>query len=165
MFIARKISRAKWNARQGLAAGEISADAVTGDLRTQGDTLSFWRCHTDASGDIEEAVLAIAAAGDRVDKLDVVWLADEELRSDGLSLQDTNGRTPVVDLVTRHVDVCRLDYVRLGKIAHHVDRAIKDTRYHRFAKGHVKKFLLTAVGRGRINVNDLKDGVRVEISG
>ncbi len=109
-------------------------------------------------------MLAIAAAGERVDKLDVVWLADEELRSDGLSLADTNGRTPVEDLVTRHVDVRSLDYVRLGKIAHHVDRAIKDTRHHRFAKGHVKKLLLAAVGQGRINVYDLKDGIRAEIS-
>ena len=114
MFVVRKASRVKWSVRPGLADGEISADAVTGDLRTQGGALSFWRCHTAASSDIEEAVLAIAAAGDHVDKLDVVWLANEQLQTDGLSLKDTQGRTPAVDLATRHVDVCRLDYVRLG---------------------------------------------------
>ena len=165
MFVARKISRAKWNVRRGLADGEISADAVTGDPRTQGDTLSFWRCHTDASSEVEEAVLAIAAAGDRIDKLDVVWLADEKLLTDGLSLKDSRGRTPVVDLVTRHVDVCKLDYVRLGKVAHHVDRAIKDKRYRRFSKARVKKLLLAAIRQGRINVDDLGDGVRAVISG
>ena len=31
MFLARKITRAKWDAEQGMAEGEISADAVTGD--------------------------------------------------------------------------------------------------------------------------------------
>lgn len=46
----------------------------------------------------------------------------------------------------------------------HVDGAIKDTRYQRFAKGHVKILLLAAVGQGRINVYDLKDRIRAEIS-
>ena len=46
----------------------------------------------------------------------------------------------------------------------YVDGAIKDVRQQRFAKGHVKKLLLAAVGQGRINVYDLKDGIRAEIS-
>lgn len=46
----------------------------------------------------------------------------------------------------------------------HVDGAIKDTRCQRFAKEHTKKFLLAAVGQGRINVYGLMDGIREEIS-
>ena len=34
MFLARKITRAKWNPQKGLSEGEIVADAVTADLRT-----------------------------------------------------------------------------------------------------------------------------------
>lgn len=79
MFLARKITRAKWDTGQGLSAGEISADAVTSDLRTKENTLSFWNCRTETNGDVEDAVLAIAAAGDRLDRLDVVWLAYDEL--------------------------------------------------------------------------------------
>lgn len=66
MFIARKISRAKWQVGPGLANDENSADAVTGELRTQGAVPSFWRFHTDARSDVEEAVLEIAAAGDHI---------------------------------------------------------------------------------------------------
>ena len=66
MFLTRKITRAKWEAKQGLAADEIPSDAITIDLRTQGNALSFWQCPTDAVSDVEEAALAIAAAGERV---------------------------------------------------------------------------------------------------
>ena len=110
MFLARKISREKWdairNSSLGLTAGEISADAVTGDLRTRDNALSVWHCRTDRNGDIEDAALAIAAAGDRLDKIDIVWLADEELRADGHILKVTRGITPIKDLADRHVDIC-----------------------------------------------------------
>ena len=69
MFLARKITRAKWNPKNGLSAGEIPADAVTVDLRTRENSLSFWRCGLGEKEQVEEAALAIAAAGDRVDSL------------------------------------------------------------------------------------------------
>ena len=168
MFLARKIARAKWdatrNSERGLAEGEISADAVTADLRTQGDTLSFWQCYTEANGDVEDVVLAIAAASDRLDKLDIVWLAVEDLQEDGHTLKDSAGRTPVADIVKRHVDICKLDYVRLGKVAQRVAGAIQRKRCRRFTKGRVKELLSTAVGQGRINPKDLADSLREEIA-
>ena len=167
MFLARKIARAKWDAKRnierGLEDGEISADAVTGDLRTQKDTLSFWRCRTGANVDIEDAALAIAAAGERLDKLDIVWLADNELQADGHTLKDTKGRTPVADLSERHVDICKLDYVRLGKMAQRVVAAVADRRCRRLTKARVKGLLVAAVGKGRIIPHELADGLRSEI--
>ena len=41
MFVARMITRAKWDPKPELQTGEISADAVTGDLRTRYNSLSF----------------------------------------------------------------------------------------------------------------------------
>ena len=169
MFVARKIARAKWDAKRniqrGLKSGEISADAVTGDLRTREDTLSFWRCLTDTNGDIEDAALAIAAAGERVDKLDIVWLADDGLRADGLTLKSTEGRTPVADLAERHVDICELDYDRLGRVASHLVAAIENEQYRRLTKARVRKLLVTAVERDRIDPAGLSEGLREEIVG
>ena len=82
MFLARKISLAKRSKKSELEVGEIPADAVTADLRTQDNKLSFWRCGDGKRVEIEEAALAIAAAWESVDKIDVVWLAADELRSD-----------------------------------------------------------------------------------
>ena len=77
MFLARKITRAKWDPKEELSKGEISADALTCDLRTRGNALSFWQCGNGAEAEIEEAALAIAGAGDRIDKIDLVWLSDD----------------------------------------------------------------------------------------
>ena len=164
MFLSRKITRAKWETRQELSEGEISADAVTGDLRTRENSLSFWQCRTETNGDVEEAALAIAAAGDRVDRLDIVWLAEDELKADGQTLKDTDGRTPVVELAERHVDVCTLDYVRLGKVARRVVAAIEDERCRRLTKARVKRLLIAAVRQGRIDLDGLSEGLRAEIA-
>lgn len=165
MFLARKITRAKWNPQKDLSKGEIAADAVTADLRTQKNSLSFWQCQEDENGtiDIEDATLAIAAAGDRIDKIDIVWLTSNELRNDGQDLKNTKGRTHIAELANRHVDVCKLDYNRLGKIAHCVLNSIEKQRCKRFTKKDVKKLLATAVKKGRIKLDDLSDKIRREI--
>ncbi len=162
MFLARKITRAKWNPKNELSAGEISADAVTGDLRTQENSLSFWQCGLGETAEVEEAALAIAAAGDRVDRLDLVWIAYDELLADGQSLRNTEGRTPVTDLVSRHVDVCGLDYVRLGKVACRVVTAIEENRYCQLTKARVTKLLALAVRTRRIDLDDLGSKIQRE---
>ena len=60
--LARKISRAKWEATKDLGDGEIQADAVSADLRTMGNTLSFWRCASASDDALGRTVLAMAAA-------------------------------------------------------------------------------------------------------
>lgn len=165
MFLVRKITRAKWETGQALSAGEISADAVTSDLRTKENTLSFWKCATETNGDVEEAALAIAAAGDRLDRLDIVWLVDDELQADGQTLKNTDGRTPVRELADRHVDVCKLDYTRLGKVARRVVAAMEEKRCCRLSKANVKKLLSAAVGHGRIDLDALSGNLRAEIGG
>ena len=83
MFLARKITLAKWRSGKDLLEGEISADAVTVDLRTKENSLSFWQCGDEAQTKIEDAALAIASGWERVDKLDIVWIAGEELEATG----------------------------------------------------------------------------------
>lgn len=164
MFIARKITRAKWNPKQYLAQGEIPADAITIDLRTSGNALSFWRCPTDTTADLEEAALAIAAGRERLDRIEIIWLADSELESDGLTLNDTEGSTPVMGLAKLHVDVSQLDYVRIGRIADRIVGALQDERYRLLKKERVRTLLTLAIQSGRIKPSDLCEDVRTEVT-
>ena len=163
MFLARKITRAKWEAKRELSVDEISADAITSDLRTQDNSLSFWRCGIEEPVKLEEAVLAIAAARDSVDRLDIVWLADDELKNDGQTLKNSKGQTPIDELADLHVDICRLDYVRLGKVANRVNSAIKQNRFQRLKRSYVKRLLTEAVGQGRIDLARLQQKVQAEV--
>ena len=164
MFLARKITRAKWASTPDFSTGEIPADAVTVDLRTQQNSLSFWRCRTDTASDVEEAALAIAAAGTRIDRLDIVWLADDKLQDNGLNLANSTGRTPGTDMADQHVDLIRLDYVRLGSVARRVIDAIKSERCCRLTKARVRKLIEAAIGQGRIDRAALDDRLREELA-
>ena len=163
MFLVRKITRAKWDSNSELSVGEISADAVTSDLRTQRNSLSFWRCRAETNGDVEDAALAIAATRDHIDKIDIVWLADDELRADGQRLRNSEGRTPVTELVGLHVDVDCLDYVRLGRIARRIVTAVEEKRYRRITRARVKKLLADAVEQGRVKLAGLQTSVQAEV--
>ena len=162
MFLVRKITRAKWDSNSELSVGEISADAVTSDLRTQRNSLSFWRCRTETNGDVEDAALAIAAARDQVDTIDIIWLDEDELRTDD-QLRNSEGRTPVTELVGLHVDVYRLDYVRLGQIARRIVTALEEKRCLRITRARVKRLLAEAVVQGRVKLADLQTSVQTEV--
>ena len=163
MLLARKITRAKWESKEGLSKEEIPADAVTVDLRTSDNVLSFWKCRSNSRENIEDVALAIAAAGNRVERLDLVWIADDKLQDDGQTWKDTDGRTPVRDLVKQHVDVYRLDCVRLGKIASRIATAIAADGHLRLTKTAVTKLLATAVKQERIDLDRLEEKVKAEV--
>lgn len=163
MYLARVISLAKWQPRPDLASGEISADAVTADLRTSGNALSFWGCGHATRHEVDEAVLAIAAARDRVQKVDIAWVLEEDLVEDGQRIGNTQGRTPVADLADHHVDVSHLDYHRLGQVAYRVAAAIKDSQYKRITARKVVALLTNAVREGRLSPSDLATKVRDKV--
>ena len=142
--------------------GEIAADAVTSDLRTQDNALSFWRCG-GANSDVEDAALAIAAGRNEIAKVELVWLDDEVLHADGQTLVETAGRTPVTELVDLHVDLCRLDYERLGKVARCIVTAFAEERYLRMTRVRVRNLLASAVRGGRVDLDELKKKVRDEV--
>jgi len=146
-----------------LSAGEIGADAVTADLRTSGNALSFWWCGNAAAAEVERVALAMAAAGDRIDRLDLVWIAEEHLAADGQAYEDTDGLTPVAGLRNHHVDLHRLDYVRLGSVAKRVAAAIESERCVRFTRARVKRLLVAAVRRGDVSTAELADRIAEEV--
>jgi len=59
----------------------ISADAVTTDLRTRNNNLSFWQCSEKTNKEIENVVLAIAAGRDKIDRIDIVLIDDMDFGS------------------------------------------------------------------------------------
>ena len=86
-YLSRKITRAKWERRDGLANGEIPADAVTADLRTTDNTLSFWTFEDASDEGIRATALVLATAADRVDRMDIVWVMQDLLYENRLSIR------------------------------------------------------------------------------
>lgn len=164
MFLVRMITRAKWDIKKGFAEGEIQADAVSADLRTVDNSLSFWKCGNGTTNEVEEATLALAAARESVEKLDIVWISDSDYCADEQDWKETEGDTRVTDLKSLHVDLRRLDYVRLGKVAHCVAAAIAEGRYKRIRKSQVADMIARAVQQERIDLSDLDGKMKSEVS-
>ncbi len=162
-YLARKITRAKWEFRDELGVDEIPADAVTADLRTTDNTLSFWKIEKPSDEEIRLTALALATGADRIDRLDLAWVEEDGFRGDGLSLNPNDGRTPVVSLRKSHVDVIKLDLNRLCKIAASVSQAIYRGQHQRFTKKELIKIIVEAVVNGLLSPSDLAPNVKEEI--
>lgn len=145
--------------------GRVPADAVTADLRTQSNTLSFWRCGSAKDNEIDNAVLALAAGSNRIDKVELVWVPEADLQEDGLSLSETEGRTPVQDLVAHHVDVRQIDFDQLAKVTGRVLAALAEGRYRRVARAHVKIVLTNAIAAKRVEREALPPHLASEFGG
>ncbi len=164
MFLARKITKAKWGSKNGLLATEISADAITADLRTTDNELSFWKCGRGEKRQVENAALAIAAAGNRIDKFHIVWLSIKELQLDCVQYKENQeimpGKenkkvTPIKDMVDLHVDICRLDFIRLGKVASRIRAAIENCRCLPFSRQRLMELLAAAIREDRVELSEL----------
>jgi len=163
---ARKVNhRTKWGNVEGFAAGEICSDAVTRDLATQNNELSFWSCTSPDEQELQEAVLAMAANGDRLDKMDVAWLDRDDVERAAVAVQPSphNANTPVQTVKNKHVDFANLDLGRLGKVATLMRDAVVGNGCKRFAKAEVLSVLVKAVRDGKLKVEQLKDELRSKV--
>jgi hypothetical protein len=113
-WLVHKISRAKWEATIG--RNKISADAVTGDLRTKNNELSLWKIASLERAELEKVATALAASGQRVDTIDVAWITVKELRRRKIRLQDSPGITAAVAYKNLHVDAKELAIVYLMQV-------------------------------------------------
>ena len=167
MFLAREITRAKWDRKEGFSESEIPADAVTANLRSTSNALSFWSVESDSDEEVREGIediaLVMAVGRNRVDKIELVWLSYEELRDQGILIQQSKGKTNVADMVDRHYDLCQLDYCRLGKIARLVASALADGRYKRLTRPRVSPLLAEAVEQKRLELAALEEKVQDEV--
>lgn len=162
-MLARKISLAKWKNPEWGA--EIPADAVTGDLRTWGNTLSFWTIAAPSQDELEEVVLALASAADRIDKIDLTWIDRDVLASEGIDLEATPGATPVEALRGRHIDLARLDLGRPSRVATLVSQAVTGDHHRRWTKNEVLRILVAAARRQDFDPAKLTGTVQKEVLG
>lgn len=163
--VVRKISRAKWDPKEELGSDAISADAVTSDLRTNGNCLSFWEC-IDANNEIElhEIVLALAGAFERLDKIDVAWIDRDAAANEGVTFEKSEGKTLVADLREKHLNAIRLELNKISILAKLLAKAVRnDNNFRRYTRKDVLKILAKAVQDGRLSIDELPENVRKHV--
>ena len=164
MYLVRMVSLAKWDTPADLPLGSIPADAVTTDLKTTENTLSFWKSRTSSEDDIREAVLALVAGRTSIEKIEIVWLEDSSLQSDTMQLIENRGRTLIEDLVDSHTDLRPLSHQSLSQVAEAVASAIRRGRSRQFRKKEVSEMLEQAVNESRVPLQSLPEKIRAKLS-
>ena len=148
-ILVRKISRGKWPT-EIREKNEFDGDTIS-DLRTTSNTLSLWRIKSEE--DMESAFLALSASSksETIEKIDVVWISEETLRKNGLTLVDDMGDTVVDDLANTHCDVANVTYKTLGDLAVIIaEEVINNNHCKRLTASKVKRILAKAYSERRI---------------
>lgn len=165
MFLARKITLSKWGEPSILLGPDgIPADAITVDLRTRQNKLSLWQCEPTNDSDIKDIALALASKNAYTSKIDIAWISEDDLEGDDQIIQHTVSDIPVQDLANRHVDLCEMNYKRLGSIADRLRIAITSGSYRRFRESEVIAILKSAVSNNRLEFTALDENLRKKLT-
>lgn len=163
VLLVRKVNWAKW--KPGARPGEIRADAVTVDLRTKDDTLSFWA--VGGSGpptpdELANIALALAFGLLRPDKIELVCVPAEALTAAGIEIEATPGATPVADLRNRHRDAVRLDLDRLGAAARLVAEVIRSRAdaVIAYKRDRIEAAMKQALSSGKVALAEVNEQLR-----
>jgi len=163
-ILIRKISRAKWP-EQGVLTdiADIPGDAITADLRTTANTLSFW-----AVKDIDElknviVALATVPTAKGFDSIPVIWIDEDTIKQFGLGVNESIGITAAKHYADNHRDLVELTYSSLGTVAGIVMSAINDGQYERVTTSKVKDYTREAYRNGEIDLDLLHDAMKEKI--
>jgi hypothetical protein len=163
-LLAHAVSRAKWEKKPSSSDEEIPADAVTTDLRTHENDLSFWEFGDDEEQRWDEAALAITSKRERLDSVDLAWIERDAVAAAGISLVGTPGNTPVADLKRRHTDARQLDAYRLIDIAELIFKEMRSGgRVRRLSTAQVRGLITNAINGNRVDPADLSPKLRADL--
>jgi hypothetical protein len=153
-YLLRKISKAKWlPAPWTDDPTAIQAEALA-DLKANGNELSFWSIETDKAN-LDDVLVALAAEGDRIDKLDYVLIECSVVEELGIPCVHSEGKTPhVVARKEFHRDLVNLTVQHIAGLAG-AFKARQPT-HERVPANRVRSLLRAALAAGQLERADLK---------
>ena len=155
-YLVRKININQWPDGENsffVSKEELNADAVTSDLRTTNNTLSWWRI--DDETELEQNNIRIIA------------LSFEELEAN-FCLKNTpnQGDTAVKEFKQRHYDMCNMNYGLLGKISYFIAKETSQTKKNMILKINVKAAIAKIkelVEKGKADKEMLGDYIKEQL--
>lgn len=112
-YYVRKIARPKWEIPKGRdkVVENLQADAIANDLRTTGNTLSFWRAESLDPQDMEPVEVVNSLLGDNFATIRLLCVPEEDFEQLGLrmELKEDDADTVIADCKRLHYDLVSLD--------------------------------------------------------
>lgn len=149
---------AKWKASLDVGPDYLSADAITGCLRTSGNTLSVW-C-SDDDEQTKKSLLALGSSLTSIETVSYVILESDHLEKELLQLVESEGNTAALGSNFLHRDIVSLDHTALAKVAVQVKHKISTDDFLTLTKGDLKTMLIEGVQSGALDKDRLDKKLR-----
>lgn len=160
--LVRKVTIAKWKNAEWASVDRVPADAISIDLRTGSNTLSFWRADTPDPEAESKAILALLGSLDRIDKIDLVFVDTQELGQ--AKFEETLGNTVFEDLRPLHIDLANLDQHGLMAAVAAVGNQVYKDKVTRLTRKEVRTRLQNALDAGKLSWDQLPNGFQSELT-
>lgn len=157
-LMVRMINKAKWD----LSYNPANADAITNCLKTKNNTLSFWIIDSEAKKD--EGVLAIAAANQNLDAIDIVVVDSDDFAAKEIKIVATSGQTACTDLSETHIDLAELNVRNLEAVSEVIAKQIRDDKVERYNMSRLRGLIEKAIEANRIDLRALHEGIKKKLT-
>ncbi len=124
-YYIRKYWNSKWHQYDEDTPARISADAITNCLKTQNNTLSLWQI-SDIDKIDDEGGLALIGTLQSIATIDTIIFTEEEFKSLGFELKNSEGKTAVLGLKNTHSDIINLDIFSLTEFSKYLYKKLHD---------------------------------------
>ena len=169
-YYVRKIARAKWSLLDPNSKDIIEnyrADTIANDLKTTGNTLSFWKSESLDEDVVEPIVLINSLMGDNIKTIDLLFVPDTMMSS--YELNPVDGDTVLEDYRKLHYNLIRLSVGRLlGSADDVVLKMLSSAEKHPELVRRLKEreqliMICKWIDDGKLNFEKLKAGQKNDV--
>lgn len=155
---------AKWKGADWGSVERIPADALTIDLKTSSNTLSFWKADGEDSDGEDAAILAIIATLQRAETVHVAIIDERDLEHLDIRESPETATTAAVGFNRLHVDILELDDASVRTVAAVIAKYVYAEETRRITASKVKRLIREGVEGGIIDVERLPSSLRRHVN-
>lgn len=149
MLLARGVHRPRWLRDVPGDPPGPCADALTHDLQTKSDTLSWWA----VDGSEEEIVIAIASTRDSVSNVDLAIVNTDDIDALNITWERSSADIPYAPARDRHYDLINLSAAAVGRLAGHLHE--NRDGIERLREKEVRDLLIATIGEGHLELEEI----------
>lgn len=162
-YYVRRIARAKWTLLDQNSDHKIDnyrADTIANDMRTSGDTLSFWKADSLEAESFAPIIVINSLSGDNIKTIDLLCIPEELLAE--FNMEQADGDTIVYEYKGLHYNLVSLTVKRLVDFARDIVLHILSLAdaHPEYVKRYTEKQQLELIDRwlldGKISLESLK---------
>ena len=165
MYYVRKFSKpTSVNKLRALSdVNDLESDFLSQELRTSGNTLSFWKC--EGPEQLEDTVNTILLSTNKIETSQFIMIDESYLTESRIEIDHTKpGKTGYKNHADLHVDFCCLTYQKIGEIVGILKKvAASEDKMPKYERGKIKEILCRLHKDGLIDLDNTDEHLRSDI--